>query len=279
MSIEKNTPNRLKKYGFGFSTFLNSTMDLIPDDGALGIYIYLGSKSEDWDIQEKDIMRRFKKGRDYVRAKMRILKDLGLVKTIAYRDDSGRIVAWDTCLFSQIPENPSSGDSSRFLKNQNVAEPESGKPTHILNKEKELKIKERKKTNKEQPVVVFSCKETIKTHVENTTNKRDDYVEDEIIDQIAFYAAKDIGKDSEVKKKVNIGLKLLKEGKWLIPQGWNGITSQSIIEKDEEYARSKQLQYQQEARAMKNIKELMVSKAGELALQEMLKKVRINAAC
>lgn len=127
MSIEKNTPNLLKKLGLSFTSIINSTMDMISDPAALGIYIYLSSKPDDWDIQETELMRRFTKGRDFIQARLKELKDIGLLDVRSTRNEKGHITGWTTILYSHITENPYCGT------NQNTENPDSGKP-HILDK-------------------------------------------------------------------------------------------------------------------------------------------------
>lgn len=125
-----------------YTRILNHTIDLIHDDAALGIFVYLSSKPEDWVIQEKDLMNRFKRGRDHIRKCLAILKDLGLLKKIAVRNEKGHVIAWRTILYSQITENPSCGDV------QITENPTSGKihlldnPTHTNKRNIEIKEKE-----------------------------------------------------------------------------------------------------------------------------------------
>lgn len=123
-------------------------------------------------------------------------------------------------------------------------------------------------------VSVFSDIETIKTHIENTIAKRGSYVEDDIVDQIAWYASSSLGNDFELKKKVNIGLKKVREGKWNIPQGYNGITSQSIRQKEEQQAKEKQEQYQQEAKMFQGITGAVAKGEGLKSFSEMFKKLK-----
>jgi len=142
MSIEKVTPNYLKKSGFElpYTIILNETIDIIPENSSLGVYLYLARKPEDWDVQEKDLMNRFSKGRDHVRKCLTILKDIGLYKKESIRDERGHITHWESTLYSQVTENPSSGRIHITEK------PTSGK-THLLDnpthtKERSLQKKE-----------------------------------------------------------------------------------------------------------------------------------------
>lgn len=113
MSIVKNTPHILKHSGFSFTTILNKTLDLIQDPGSLGIYVYLASKPHDWQISEKNIQNRFDNGRDYVHARMAELKLLGLLKSTAIKGKDGRVLRWETILYSepQNTENTLSGEN------------------------------------------------------------------------------------------------------------------------------------------------------------------------
>jgi hypothetical protein len=129
MSIVKNTPHILKHSGLSFTTLLNKTLESIKDPATLGIYVYLASKPSDWDISETNLQNRFCKGRDFIRARLAELKLIGLLKSVAIKDKKGRIVRWETILFSevQVTENPSSGDDVQITEN-----PPSGSARHLV---------------------------------------------------------------------------------------------------------------------------------------------------
>lgn len=129
MAIRKNAPNYLRITKQPFTTLLNKTLDLIPDAAAMGIYVYLSSKQNDWIIQEKDLMNRFHVGRDFIRSRMKVLKELGLLIKEAVRDDKGRIIHWETILLNEITENPSSGQNNIQI----TENPAPGKPRHLEN--------------------------------------------------------------------------------------------------------------------------------------------------
>lgn len=134
--------------------------------------------------------------------------------------------------------------------------------------------KERKKTNK--PVSVFSCIESVKTHIEMVIANRDAYIEQDILEQGVYYAYEtnpDQRFDS-VNKRINIFLKKVREDKWLIPQGYKGITSQSIREQEEEHQREKQEQYRQDGQAFRDIAITVLSPTGEKTLGDILKKLK-----
>lgn len=129
MAIRKNAPNYLRISKKPFTTLLNKTLALIPDAAAMGIYVYLSSKQNDWIIQEKDLMNRFNAGRDFIRTRMKVLKDLGLLIKDAVRDEKGRIVHWETILLNEITENPSCGEEDVHI----TEKPPSGKPRCLDN--------------------------------------------------------------------------------------------------------------------------------------------------
>lgn len=128
------------------------------------------------------------------------------------------------------------------------------------------------------PVTVFCEKEDVKNHIDRIIANRKDcpVLEDDIIDQGIYYAF-EVNKDQSfdsVNKRVNIFLKKVREGQWLIPQGWRGITSQSIREQEEEEQRQKQAQYAQEGRMFREISAAVLSPTGEKTLGDILKKLK-----
>lgn len=146
------------------------------------------------------------------------------------------------------PETRASIDESQDSPNRQITEVRSN-DGHINTTQK--KHKGKKKTN--NPVTVFSDKQIVKDFIERVVANRQDPLEEEIIDQGIHYAYitnEDKNFDS-VNKRINIFLKKVREGKWNIPQGWNGITSQSIRQQEENYEANKRAQYQQEAQAFR----------------------------
>lgn len=134
--------------------------------------------------------------------------------------------------------------------------------------------KERKKTN--NPISVFSDTESVKNHIELTIANRKSFVEEAIIDQGIYYAYEtneDKGFDS-VNKRINIFLKKVRLGEWLTPQGYNGITSQSIREQEEQQQREKQELYKQDARAFQAIRGAVLTEGGAQALKDIFKKLQ-----
>lgn len=145
-------------------------------------------------------------------------------------------------------------------------------------KEQDLSQEVFKKKHYKAPVKpsIFSDKQTVKTHIEMVAANRDAYMEEEIINQGIYYAYetnKDKSFDS-VNKRINIFLKKVREGQWLIPQGWNGITSQSIRENEEQEHAAKQEQYAQDAQIFRKITGATASGEGFKNFGAMFQKLK-----
>ena len=143
MSIVKNTPHYLKHSHSSFTTVLNKTIELISDPAALGIYLYLSSKPDNWEISPTNLKNRFKKGGDFIRFRMAELKKLGLLKSVAIKNDKGQVIRWETVLYNE----PQSLDTKpKDEKNHNVENPPSGNDTHVVDpyitNKRVLKIKD-----------------------------------------------------------------------------------------------------------------------------------------
>lgn len=145
-----------------------------------------------------------------------------------------------------------------------------------INKTNKPNKSDKKKTNNkgENPVSIFSDKDSVKNHIEKVLANRGDFVEDDIVDQGIYYAFETNSDKSfdSVNKRINIFLMLVRKGKWNIPQGFNGITSKSIREKEENHYAEKQIQYQQEAQAFKEITK-NISGIGHKNFSEEMKKM------
>lgn len=153
MSIEKNTTNSLKHEVYGWTTILNETLQNINHTGALGVFCYLASKPENWNICKIHLSKHFNCGREHIDTCFKVLKLLGLVVTTMIRNEQGQCIGWKTLLRCKIPVeninnnqntgNPLSGDLSRIRVSQNLGKPESGFP--YTTKERTLKKKEEEK--------------------------------------------------------------------------------------------------------------------------------------
>lgn len=128
MSIVKNTPHYLKHSGSFFTTILNKTIDAITDPASLGIYLYLASKPDDWEISVTNLKNRFGKGGDFIRSRMADLKKIGLLKSVAIKDDKGRVIRWETILYNEVQPDIKAQSTS---KTHNVENPPSGNDTMV----------------------------------------------------------------------------------------------------------------------------------------------------
>ncbi len=144
--------------------------------------------------------------------------------------------------------------------------PKEQKSFHKVIKEKQNKEKEK------DTVSVFFDTESVKTHINLVLANRNTFVEDEVINQGIFYSyEKNVDKNFDsVNKRINIFLKKVREGQWLIPQGYNEITTQSIRKKEEELEKNKQLQYQEEAQAFRKISGQVIANPGYVKLSDRL---------
>lgn len=257
MSIEKNTKNTLQHEEGGFTTLINETIQNIKHTGALGVYCYLASKSAGWEICKTHLQNHFDCGKAHINTCFAYLKKIGAIEVKMIRNIKGQCTGWETVLKRKIPqpvqntENQHSGDLSRIPISQNLGFPESGKSA-IRNKRGFTKKEVIKKTKKES-VSVFSDSCSIKAHIQLVLTKRKASVSDDIIDQIVFYVGNERDYDSVVKK-INIALKLVREGKWQIPQGYKDITSQAIKAKEEQQQREKEIQQIEDAKRIREIK-------------------------
>ncbi|CEG60999.1 hypothetical protein [Legionella micdadei] len=128
MTIKKNTPQFLRQSGLSFTTIINQTMDIIDDPASLGIYCYLASKPDNWEINNKELQSRFNKGFDFIKKRLADLREKGLIKKSAVRNETtGQIMRWEIILVNyQEAENPPSSES-RKGKTQKVDFPPGGK--------------------------------------------------------------------------------------------------------------------------------------------------------
>lgn len=110
MSVQKNTSSFLKHSGLSFTTIINQVIDMITDNAALGLYVYLASKPSGWQINEKDLCRRFNRGVDHIRKQMKLLRSLGLIIKEAIKNEKGQITHWETTLVNFVDKSVKDGE-------------------------------------------------------------------------------------------------------------------------------------------------------------------------
>jgi len=140
-------------------------------------------------------------------------------------------------------------------------------PCADIYKEQESLQEVSKKKQKTQ--TVFSDTDSIKNHINLVIANRKDFVEDEVIDQVVFYVG-ELRSYNAVVKKINIALKLIREGKWNIPNGFNGLTYDSIKQKEEAYEASKKARFEEEAQAFRAITKTAAQGYGMKSLKDVL---------
>lgn len=143
MSIEKNTPSILVKEQIYYTTIQNKVLQNIHNGFALGVYCYLSSQFEGWEVCVNQLKSHFGCGRDKIRSALNHLKEKGLYERNPVKNEKGVILQWESILRStiHITENPSCGPSSTLLKTQSLDNPATGKSDTINNRN--IKKKER----------------------------------------------------------------------------------------------------------------------------------------
>ena len=111
-----------------FTTVFNCSLDLIKDQGAFAIYVYLSQKPNDWIIRPSDVQKRFGIGRDKYLGGMRILKEIGLIETRTVHNSNGTFAAKKTV----IHETPVETNHTIALKTRNTVKPTYGKPDPLV---------------------------------------------------------------------------------------------------------------------------------------------------
>lgn len=99
--VEKLQP-RLYKEDLGYTQLLNETLNAIEDAEVLGIYCYLASKPEEWNINKQQLRNHFKIGINKIDNIFTKLKSLGLLETLPVKDKQGKIIHWDYYLRMRI---------------------------------------------------------------------------------------------------------------------------------------------------------------------------------
>lgn len=139
-------------------------------------------------------------------------------------------------------------------------------------KVKEIKKNKKNKTRAFVSVPVFSDSQTVKSHIQQLAAQRQFEVDADIVSQGAYYAfdTNDDKSPESVVKRINIFLKMVREVRWLTPQGYNNITSQSIRDKEEQYQKTKLAEIEQDKVAYRSLAEAP-------GFQDMLKKLKGRA--
>ena len=121
-------------------------------------------------------------------------------------------------------------------KNGTIHSPNIG-TTHSSKNGTQNHNKKPKRNPKAKDVPFLTLEDLVKTRLEvAVVNPPQD-----LISQVLFYVKSKPSGDSP-EKWVNIAISVVKKKQWKTPEGWEGITSQSIAKKEEEYFRQKSIQ-------------------------------------
>lgn len=288
MSIEKFLPNgKLKHEDRPYTILPNHVLQNCSNLEALGLWCHLQSRPANWDVSPKNIQIHFNIGRDKSYNLLHYLIDVGLLEHIREKHEDGTFGASFYIVkngdvmknYSPSPKKPklvkSCVDNS-ITPFPDLPYPDKPYPVNqdTTNTRASKKTREIKKT-RTRPVPVFSDSVSVQSHIQHLVAQRQLELDAAIVSQGTYYAW-DTNSDkgiSSVVKRINIFLKKVREGQWLIPQGYNGITSQSIREKEELQQKAKKAEYAQDVAAIKNLMNLKECPE----FQAMLKKVKGRA--
>ena len=129
MTIRRSTPTT------NFTALSNTVLTARISAEALGVWVYLLSKPEDWVVRPTELRSHFPKmGRDRLQRIFRELQDHGVLERVAIRDTLGQVRQWDFVVTDvQVPENPVVVDGRKAGENsdgiQMPENPAHGKPT------------------------------------------------------------------------------------------------------------------------------------------------------
>lgn len=184
MSIEKCNPSRsyLKhEKEEPYTKNYNETINAITDCAALGIYIYLSSKPENWEINVKQLMNHFSKGRDFIKSKLKYLRQIGALSTNDVRDEKGKFVSRHTTLHKRVSstvlkiqplDNPDSGES--LPTNKRIIQTKETTTTTTEIAEKEVRKKEEEVRKEKEEEAIAEAVEFEKKRISKQDNANQD---------------------------------------------------------------------------------------------------------
>lgn len=93
----------------------------------LGVWLYLLSKPEDWEVVPQQLRKRFSVGRDAMRRIFRELTDYGVMVKQPRKGNAGKLNGWDYIVY-EVPNDGFSGvRCTEALDNRPTGEPSDGK--------------------------------------------------------------------------------------------------------------------------------------------------------
>ncbi len=262
MSIKKLNFTNVINNKVPFTTFMNIILQNIHDGMAQAIWTFLSSLPPNWEVNKAHLMKHFQIGRDKLDKHLTHLKNIGLIEFFPNRRIDGTVEKWSIVVNAESPyfnqfihttENQYSGENppvdnspSTILKNHPVDKPPSGKSDTYKRNTHSVKTTDHKKT---EGVPVFSVIEDLVKHRLGVANIP---ITEDLVSQILFYLK--TKPPAEAEKYTNIAVNLVKDKKWNIPNGWEGITSKSIAEKEAAYNRQKEIDFIEDGKAIRALK-------------------------
>ena len=153
MSVEKLDFNYVRQSQKSFTTFLNDVIQNLHDLSVLGVYCYLSSLPQDWNINRKQLMNHFGIGINKIDNTLKWMKDNYLLEYSRERKENGTlgkgfIIIKDGVDFIEKVVKKQK-DNTRPMKNLAQAKPGPGKTDtykiniDIQNKNKKTKCAEK----------------------------------------------------------------------------------------------------------------------------------------
>lgn len=131
MAIKRVSATLARTQELPYTTFLNSTIDLINDPDAMAIYAYLQTKSTNWIVRREDVMKKFGIGKHRYTKAMGYLRDIGLVEREVKRDKEGKVIDNQLVIHYQPEAKARSADSPDTGSVGNPDNRKSGESGHL----------------------------------------------------------------------------------------------------------------------------------------------------
>jgi hypothetical protein len=140
---------------------------------AKGLWAYLLSKPDDWQIRVSHLVKTCKDGRDSIYSTLRELKECGYVEMIEHKDEQGKFTSYEY-LVNEEPKaliNHADLAEKPNTEKPNTEKPNTEKPTLLITDRIPLVKTENNEQRLTEPAVVAVNKENPKAEKKDTDNK------------------------------------------------------------------------------------------------------------
>lgn len=300
--IEKYDIGAFEKEQKPYAMILTDVIQNAPADRIEEVFmwIYLETLPTTWKPCKQHLMQRFNISERTYERRMSWLNTCGLLEYRQTRENNGSFGKGTLVILNGTRFNPHAvpsrtakidGTVVNRLKSAQIVQlhrtaisPVNGETEasagdgHINTIKISKKDISKKINNRDTLVSIFSDKPSVINFIEKVlaNRKGQEPLDDDVIDQGCFYCFEKNNDKSfdSVNLRINIFLKKVREGKWLIPQGWNGITSQSVREKDEEHQKQKEIQIQEDAKISRQLFDAVKTGKGFAEFQANVKRLK-----